>query len=172
MGTGVSEWPDVAAECHAIETSQTTRIRGDNRSIATDRVFAARRSGDVVAALSFAGFHSAADRIQDLHRGTLDRGSGEPRIVLPSLREMALFLLTQQQLPDPEIGLGPDGLLSAEWSSTDRGIVAMVFLPGGMIQFAAASSARGRGPRIRVGGTLPKDEVLSAVRAFAPGRAA
>ena len=166
-----SEWPVDLLEFHAIETSQIKGTREDNRSIAADRILAARQSEDVVAALSFAGLRSAADRIKYLHRVTLDHGSGEPRIVLPSLRELALFLLTQQQLADPDIGLSPDGLLSAEWNSSERGIVAMIFLPGGRIQFAAVSAARGTGRSIRVSGVLPKDEVLLAVRRFSPGGA-
>ena len=99
---------------------------------------------------------------------TRDAAPDEPAIVLASLRELALFLLSQRRLVEPEIGLGPDGLLLAEWASTERGVLAMKFLADGIIQFAGVSGAGGAGPRLRVHGRLPKDRALDAVRAFVP----
>ena len=99
---------------------------------------------------------------------TRDGFPDEPPIVLPSLRELALFLLSQRQLVDPQIGLGPNGLLLAEWASADRGVLAMKFLPDGIIQFAGVSPVGSAAPRLRVHGELPKAPALDAVRAFLP----
>ena len=43
----------------------------------------------------------------------------------------------------------------------------MKFLPGGFIQFAAVSRPAGDHPPLRVHGTLPKDQAMVALRAFA-----
>ena len=145
-----------------------TRVYRDDRGIAADRVLAATQPDEVVAALSLGGCRAAAERIRDLNEMTTDAAPDEPLIVLASLRELALFLLSQRRLVDPEIGLSPDGLLLAEWTSAERGVLAMKFLPDGIIQFAGVSAAGGAGPRLRVHGGLPKDRALDAVRAFVP----
>ena len=148
--------------------AEGTPVYRDDRSIAADRVLAATQPDDVVAALSLGGCRAAADRIRDLNEMTRDAAPDEPAVVVASLRELALFLLSQRRLVDPEIGLGPDGLLLAEWASAERGVLAMKFLPDGIIQFAGVSAAGGPGPRLRVHGALPKDRALDAVRAFIP----
>ena len=148
--------------------AEGTRVYRDDRSIAADRILAATQPDEVAAALSLGGCRAAADRIRDLHEMTTDAGPDEPAIVLASLRELALFLLSQRRLVEPEIGLSPDGLLLAEWVSAERGVLAMKFLPDGIIQFAGVSAAGCAGPRLRVHGGLPKDRALDAVRAFVP----
>lgn len=145
-----------------------TLVHRDARSIATDRVLAATRTDEILAALSLGGCRTAADRIRDLDEMTKDDAPDEAPIVFASLRELALFLLSQRRLAEPEIGLGPSGLLLAEWASAERGVLAMKFLPDGMIQFAGTSPAGGAGPRLRVHGGLPKNFALDAVRAFLP----
>ena len=149
-------------------STEGTRIYGDDRSIAADRVLAATQPEEIVAALSLGGCRAAADRIGDLNEMTRDGATDEPLIVLASLRELALFLLSQRQLGNPEIGLSPNGLLLAEWASAERGVLAMKFLPNALIQFAGVSATGGAGPRLRVHGGLPKDRALDAVRAFIP----
>lgn len=148
--------------------TEGTLVHGDGRTIATDRVLAATRPDEIVAALALGGWRTAADRIGDLDEMTRDGGPDEAAIVLGSLRELAHFLLSRRRLVEPEIGLDPNGLLLAEWASAERGVLAMKFLPGGMIRFAGVSAAGGAGPRLRVNGELPKDLVLDAVRAFLP----
>ena len=148
--------------------AEGTRVYRDDRSIAAERVLAATEPDEIVAALSLGGCRAAADRIRNLYEMTRDAAPDEPAIVLASLRELALFLLSQRRLVEPEIGLSPDGLLLAEWVSAERGVLAMKFLPDGIIQFAGVSAAGGAGPRLRVNGGLPKDRALDAVRAFVP----
>ena len=149
-------------------SADVTFVHCDDRSIAADRVLASTRPDGIVAALSLGGCRAAANRIRDLDEMTRDGGPDEASIVFASLRELALFLLSQRRLAEPEIGISPSGLLLAEWTSAERGVLAMKFLPDGMIQFAGVSAARGTGPRLRVHGELPKDRALEAARAFIP----
>ena len=86
---------------------------------------------------------------------------------IESLRALALFLMSERQLPDPQIGVTPDGLAQIEWRFPTNGILAMEFLSSGLIRFAAISAPAQRGvERLSVNGTLPKDEVLAAVQPF------
>jgi len=135
---------------------------------AAARILAATRPKEIMAALSFAGHRAIADRIGDLDEMTSEGVPDEPQIVFASLRQLALFLLSERHLADAEIGVSPNGLLLAEWASPERGVLAMEFLPNGIIQFAAVSTARGTSPRLRVHGELPKDSALNAVRDFIP----
>lgn len=148
-------------------------VHRDGRTIAAGQVLAATRPDEIAAALALGGRRAAADRIRDLDGMMRDGDPDEAAIVLASLRELALslldrFLLGRHGLIEPEIGLDPNGLLLAEWASAERGVLAMKFLPGGMIRFAGVSAAVGAGPRLRVNGELPKDFALDAVRAFLP----
>ena len=84
-----------------------------------------------------------------------------------SLRAMSLFLMGERQLPEPEIGITPDGLMQTEWRTPSNGILAMEFLPSGLVRFAAISSPAQQGvDRLSLNGTLPKDEALAALRPF------
>ena len=148
--------------------AEGTLVHRDDRTIATDQVLAARQPDEIAAALVLGGRRAAADRIRDLDEMTRDGVPDEAAIVFASLRELTLFLLTRHRLIEPQIGLDPNGLLLAEWTSAERGVLAMKFLPGGMIRFAGVSAAGGAGPRLRVHGELPKDRALDAVRAFIP----
>lgn len=172
-GTSV-QWPEDTTDIQKLNlwsipgSVEGTRNHPDDRSIATDCVLASVQPDEIIAALSLGGCRDAADRIDDLNKMTSDGFPDEPAIVLASLRELALFLLSQRQFVDPEIGLSPGGLLLAEWASAKRGVLAMKFLPDGMIQFAGVSPAGNSGSRLRVNGVLPKDRALEAVQAFLP----
>ena len=86
---------------------------------------------------------------------------------IESFRALALFLSSERQLPDPQIGVTPDGLAHIEWRLPPNGILAMEFLPSGLIRFAAISAPAQRDhERLSVNGTLPKDETLSAIQPF------
>ena len=139
----------------------------DDRRIAAARVLGAVKAEEIAPALSFVGWRAVAERVQELCRMVGD-DPDEPPIVLASLRELALFLLSQPQIPEPEIGVSPNGLALAEWASAERGVLAMKFLPDGRIQFAAVSAAAGSGPPFRVHGELPRDRTVVAVQGFLP----
>ena len=54
-----------------------------------------------------------------------------------------------------------------EWWFPTNGILAMEFLPSGLVRFAAISSPAQQGvDRLSLNGTLPKDEALAALRPF------
>ncbi len=150
------------------EGVEDTCLAENHHTATVNRVLAAKQPDEIVVALSLGGCRSAADRIEDLYAMTKDGDPDEPSIVLASLRELALFLLRQRPPMDPEIAVSPDGLLLAEWTSAERGVLAMKFLPTGRTQFAGVSPSAGTGPRCRVRGELPKDLALDAVQAFLP----
>ena len=82
-------------------------------------------------------------------------------MLLDSLRAMALFLVSEQQLVSPQIGIDGDGLAQVEWRLPGGGVLAMEFLPTRRIRFAAVSPGIGR-----VSGTLTKSQAMDAVRPF------
>lgn len=130
------------------------------------RIVAATRHDEVIAVLRLLGIPGIAERLRYLHDVSLDGDPDEPPMALDSLRELALFFVKGRPWNDPEIGISPDGLLQAEWR-VGAGILAMKFLPGGFIQFAAVSRPGGDHPPLRVHGTLPKDQAMVALQAFA-----
>ena len=121
---------------------------------------------EIIALLRLFGLATVANRLVYLRRLAKDDPE-EPPIVVESLRAMAHFLMSERQLPVPQIGVTPNGLIQIEWRFQNNGILAMEFLRSGQIRFAAISAPTQRGfePQ-RVNGTLLKDEVLKAVRSF------
>ena len=88
-------------------------------------------------------------------------------MLIDSMKALVGFLTTERSLPDPEIGISPNGLAQIEWRIPPNGILAMEFLPTSLIRFAAISaSTQQSDERSRVNGTLPKSGVLDAIRSF------
>ena len=125
-----------------------------------------RTHGEIVAVLRLFGLDAIADRIGYL-RSLADDDPEEEPIEIESLRAMALFIMGERQLPDPRIGATPGGLIQIEWQVPPNGILAMEFLPSGLIRFAAISAPVQSGEnRLSVNGTLPTEETLRAVETF------
>ena len=139
----------------------------------------------IVEILRSRGRRLIADRIQYLHQLAVDEPEESP-IVVDSLRYLAFFLLRYRRLADPEVGISPNALAQVEWTLPDvshnhagNGLLAMEFLPSGMIRFAALSAPFSSGSpgspgspgvdRLTVHGTLPAAEAMDAVRAFSVG---
>ena len=121
---------------------------------------------EIIAVLRSFGLDAIADRLNYL-RQLVEDDPDEPSMALESLKALAIFLLGERQLPDPQIGVTPDGLAQIEWRFPTNGILAMEFLSSGLIRFAAISAPAQRGvERLSVNGTLPKDEALAAVQPF------
>lgn len=121
---------------------------------------------EIIAVLRLFDLNAIADRLGYL-RQLVEDDPDEPSIALESLRSLALFLLSERQLPDPQIGVTPDGLAQIEWRLPTNGILAMEFLSSGLIRFAAISAPAQRGvERLSVNGTLHKEATLEAVRPF------
>ena len=122
------------------------------------------------------GRRLAADRIRYLDQLAQEDPEEQP-IDLESLRHMAFFLLDNRQLSDPEVGSSPNGSAQVEWTlpdiSRDRtgsGLLAMEFLPSGLIRFAVLSTPYSPGvDRLNVHGTLSATEAMDAVRLFTTG---
>ena len=133
-----------------------------------DQIISATHHHDVIAVLPLLGLRPLADRLSYLQEIASGEDPDEPSMTLDSLRELALFLVSEPQCHDPEIGISPDGLLLAEWRVRGGGTLAMKFLPAGLIQFAAISRPTAGQQALSVQGTLPKDEALRAVQAFTP----
>lgn len=137
----------------------------DTTSRLVGRIAAATRHQEITDVLPLMGLRAIADRLEYLHQISGD-DPDEPSMVLASLRQLALFFVSEPPRDEPEIGISPDGHLQAEWRVGDGGFLAMKFLSDGLIQFAAISGpASGQRP-FRVSGTMPKDGALDAVRAF------
>ena len=121
---------------------------------------------DISVALRLEGFEAAAERLSQL--GSLvAENPDEPHLEIESVRALASFLMSEKQLPEPRIGVTPDGLVQIEWRVPTKGILAMEFLISGLIRFAAISAPAQPGiDRLSVHGTLPKDATLQAVSPF------
>lgn len=120
----------------------------------------------IIAVLRVFRLDAIADRLGYLQR-LVEDDPDEPSMVLESLRALVHFLIDEQQLPAPQIGVSPDGLSQIEWRIPTNGILAMEFLPSGLIRFAAISAPAQLGvERENVNGTLSKDATLDAVRPF------
>lgn len=155
-------------ERHTPVIAGSTAASSGGPSIADARILVATHPTEVIEALLFVGRRTIAHRIKCLDEMTTDGAPDEPPIMLVSLRELALFLLSEPQLAAPEIAVGPTGLLLAEWASPEHDVLAMEFRPDGIIQFAAVSAGGTACARLRVHGELPKDLALNAVRDFIP----
>ena len=131
-------------------------------------MFLARDPKDIIAILEWVRLSGIAHRISDLYRIIQDQSCEETEIAVESLRNLALFFLDNPLVsePEPEVVVGPGGVLMAEWYSDSHGIVAMSFQANGMIEFAAMSAASTVGPESLVRGTLPRHKVLGAVATF------
>ena len=121
---------------------------------------------EVIAALRMFGLDPIADRLGYL-RSLVHDDPNEPAIEIESLRAMALFIMSERQLPLPRIAVSPDGLIQIEWRPEDSGILAMKFLLDGKIQFAGiGEKAPESVERARISGTLEKDDMMRALHLF------
>ncbi len=157
---------DCDRDTHKTWIATAFRRRSPLRPPWQPQIKAAGTQVEIAALLRLFGMEGTADRLRylrDLARNDPD----EPRLNIDSLRFMALFTMAERQLPEPRIGVSPDGLAHIEWRLSANGILAMEFLTSGLIRFAAISApAQASVERMHVGGTLPKDEALEAVKPF------
>ena len=120
----------------------------------------------VTSLLRQAGLDAAADRLDDLQE-LIEEDPEEPEMSLDSLRQLALFLMEERQLPSPDISISPEGIMGISWRIPVKGIVAMEFLLSGLIMFAGTCGQGGsENERIVVNGKLPRAETLQALKPF------
>ena len=88
-----------------------------------------------------------ADRRRPLGilRGLAREDPEESPIDLQSLRAMAHLLISERRLPDPRTSVTSDGFVHIEWRFPSNGILAMVFLPSGLIRLQPSLSRLARG---------------------------
>lgn len=98
------------------------------------------RASEIVAELETHGLCAAAERISYL-LSLDDDDPDEAPIDRRSLRALADLLMSGPRLSRPRIGVGPDGLMHAEWATPTDGLLAMEFLPDGVIRFSGAFGA-------------------------------
>ncbi len=166
LGWCETVWQLLKSSPYVDPLDMLTAYRPVGREVFAARIVAASKPAEIVAVLRLAGQHRLADRVEHLHV-LVEDDPDEPSIVFPSLRELALFVVSERGFGEPEIGVSPDGFLQAEWPVKNGGVLVMNFLPDGFIQFAAvAKSVIGDDRCRRVNGTLPKNEALSAVTPF------
>ncbi len=169
--------PASAAACGKLTITEMPSTNYPNRSPragtavqargrAASDVATAADGEEVIATLRSSGCSSVADRL-DYLRTLVAEDPEETPIAVESLRRLALFIMDQRRLPDPEIGVSPEGFAQAEWRVGDDGLLAMEFLPADVIRFAAISHPAGIGTqRVSVNGVLPTADTLDAVRVF------
>ena len=115
--------------------------------------------------LSIGGQPAVAGRIQQL-LGYAEEDPDEPKMELESLRQMALFVLRCDWLPTPTVGVGGEGLLTAEWRILPTGGLLLRFGQTRQIHYAGVAHVRGPGKYESVRGTSPSPKALRIVRAF------
>ena len=96
----------------------------------------AKKLDTITSVLEHFGWKQIANRLVYLNKMVLDDPDETP-IELESLRIFALFITNQTQLPSPEIGIGLDGLIHAEWRIENHGILTMAFLTSNSVRFVA-----------------------------------
>ena len=120
----------------------------------------------MTAALRESGLEQSADRLGYLQR-LADEDPDEEPISVASLRHLTAFLMDEQNLGQPEIGVSPDGVALAQWRVMGNGVLAMEFLNSGFIRFAGTSGHGSEdGQSLRVSGTLPGTKALQAIQSL------
>ena len=133
-----------------------------------DSILSATSHEQILAALPPSGLGPIAKRLTYLHEITSDDDPDEPPVEFSSLRQCALFFASEPSHRDAELGISPDGLVQAQWRAKSGGVLAIRFLTNGFLQFAGVSESVTPAERLRVHGTLPKDQALQAVKPFLP----
>lgn len=122
---------------------------------------------EIINALTVAGYHKIANRLNYLYEVIQESDDPDNSIMnFMSLQKLALFFTRDDvSLPDPDIGVDPEGFLQAEWHFSNVAAL-MKFLPDGKIVFAATSTVNGQGESQDIQGKGPGDIALKIVRSF------
>ena len=127
----------------------------------------AATTDEIVEALDAFGLDKVVERLRYLRSLDDDLVNDEQPMNLESLRSLATLLIERPELPKPGIGVSDDGMLQIEWDIVPAGMLAMVFMPGGAINYAAASGPVELGrARPEVHGSAAYREALAALTPF------
>ena len=97
-----------------------------------------------------------------LHEASLDSGMASPRP--DSLAAMLRFLAKHEELAEPSLALGADGVMQVDWMIPDDGILALAFLDADRVHCVAI--ARG----LTISEQVSHEEVLGKVGFLIPRR--
>ena len=121
------------------------------------------RAVEIIRELEARGRQEAAERVAYLLGLDGDDPDEQP-LNVESLQWFAELLKRCDELPDPRIGVKPDGLIQIEWLLNPDGIVALTFRSDGMIRvYAAFDESEGREGCAPVNGTLTAAEADAAI---------
>ena len=121
---------------------------------------------DAINAIRIGGFDSIAERLTLLHK-IIEEEQDEKPIVLHSLQNFALFMVFESQLPNPRVGINPNGLLQAVWRIPNYGTLAMNFLPSGDVMFSIVFRQQELpSPQRKISGVMPRHKMMYHIREF------
>ncbi len=145
---------------------------------------------DLINSLRLFGLLAITDRLEYLHREIAEDPDELP-LSVDSLSKFADFVTANALPGSPRVWVDPYGYVGLEWRIPDPeqsegvsvskldprdddhlwgkgdGILAMTFLPSGLVKFSGTSGPVSQGlARLMVGGTFPQVSVMSAVRPF------
>ena len=144
----------------------------------------------IIKFLRLSGLVAISDRLEYLHREIAEDPDELP-LSADSLGKLADFILGNPLPGAPSVWVDPYGYVGLQWRIPDPnrpegpsvsefpprdddhlwgngdGILAMVFLPSGLVKFSGTSGPVGQGlARLIVGGTFPQGAMMSAVQPF------
>ena len=121
---------------------------------------------DVISEIKIFRSNAIARRLTFLHE-IIEKEQEEKSIVPSSLQNFARFIISESQLPNPDIGINPNGLLQAVWEIPDYGTLAMNFLTSGDIMFAVVFSQQDpTSPQRKISGVLPSHKIMYHIKEF------
>ena len=112
----IRRWWNVRERCKMITASYARHVR--NLSRWQPQIENASTPEEIIDILRRFNLDATADRLTDL-RTLVEDDPEESPMELESLRSLATFLMSEireRQLPEPEIGVTPDGLVEIAWS--------------------------------------------------------
>ena len=127
---------------------------------------------EIVAVLRLFGFEEVADRLSYLWQLVMEDLEDPSEVIsVESLRSLATFLIDERHMGIPQISISPDGSALATWRVIQRGIIAMKFLPSGLVRLVATSGrVEAQTETLRVSGTLSRAKIMEAIRSFVSSR--
>ena len=90
---------------------------------------------EIISIFKNMNMEKIADRLSFLNN-LVHEDPNEFKMVFESLKEMALFL-TSQQFRKPMIGLTSKGFIQIQWHIDSKGLLVMTFLDTGIIKYSA-----------------------------------
>lgn len=105
-----------------------------------------------------------ADRLDCLIELESEVPDEEP-MQIDSLRSVAAFVLSERELYEPDIGVGPDGVVGLSWRLPPNGMIYLRFKDHGPVRYGVVTPTVNDGEtRTHASGAVPVAEVMGLVR--------